>query len=46
MNEDTHLSFDDSKDEMVRLEELNAAKKEVEKVAGEKLVSRKMFEAI
>ena len=46
MNEDTHLSFDDSKDDMVRLEELNAVKKEVEKVAGEKLVSRKMFEAI
>ena len=46
MNEDTHLSFDDSKDEMVRLEELNAAKKEVEKVAGEKLVDRKMFKAI
>ena len=31
---------------MVRLEELNAAKKEVEKVAGEKLVDRKMFEVI
>ena len=46
MNVYTHLGFDDSKDEMVRLEELNAAKKEVEKVAGEKLVSRKMFEAI
>jgi len=46
MNEDTHLSFDDSKDDMVRLEELNAAKKEVEKVAVEKLVSRKMFKAI
>ena len=46
MNEDTHLSFDDPKDDMVRLEELNAAKKEVEKVAGEKLVDRKMFEVI
>ena len=46
MNEDTHLSFDDSKDDMVRLEELNAAKKEVEKVAGDKLVDRKMFEVI
>ena len=46
MNVYTHLGFDDAKDEMVRLEELNAAKKEVEKVAGEKLVSRKMFEAI
>ena len=46
MNVYTHLEFDDAKDEMVRLEELNAAKKEVEKVAGEKMVSRKMFEAI
>ena len=42
----THLSFDDSKDEMVRLEELNAAKKEVEKVSGEKPVSQKMFKII
>ena len=40
MNEDTHLSFDDSKDEMVRLEELNAARKEVKKVTGEKPVSQ------
>jgi len=46
MNVYTHLSFDDSKDEMVRLEELNAAKKEVEKVSGEKPVSQKMFKAI
>lgn len=30
------LGFDDAKDEMVRLEELNAAKKEVEKVVGGK----------
>ena len=30
------LGFDDAKDEMVRLEELNAAKKEVEKVSGGK----------
>ena len=46
MNVYTYLSFDDSKNDMVRLEELNAAKKEVEKVAGEKLVDRKMFKAI
>ena len=46
MNVYTHLSFDDSKDEMVRLEELNAAKKEVEKVSGEKPVSQKMFKII
>lgn len=42
----THLGFDDAKDEMVRLEELEAAKKEVEKVSGEKPISQKMFKAI
>ena len=46
MNVYTHLGFDDAKDEMVRLEELNAAKKEVEKVSGEKPVSQKMFKII
>ena len=42
----THLGFDDAKDEMIRLEELEAAKKEVEKVTGEKPISQKMFKAI
>ena len=46
MNVYTHLGFDDAKDEMIRLEELNAAKKEVEKVSGEKPVSQKMFKVI
>ena len=40
MNVYTHLGFDDAKDEMVRLEELNAARKEVKKVTGEKPVSQ------
>ena len=46
MNTYTHLGFDDAKDEMVRLDELEAAKKEVEKVTGEKPISQKMFKAI
>lgn len=46
MNVYTHLGFDDAKDEMVRLEELNVAKKEVEKVAEERTISQKMFKAI
>ena len=46
MNVYTHLGFDDAKDEMIRLEELEAAKKEVEKVTGEKPISQKMFKAI
>lgn len=43
MNTYTHLGFDDAKDEMIRLEEQEAAKKEVEKVPGEKPISPKMF---
>lgn len=46
MNVYTHLGFDDAKDEMIRLEELEAAKKEVEKVTGEKPITQKMFKAI
>ena len=46
MNVYTHLGFDDAKDEMVRLEELETAKKEVEKVSGEKPASQKMFKVI
>lgn len=46
MNVYTHLGFDDAKDEMIRLEELEAAKKEVEKVTDEKPISQKMFKAI
>ncbi len=46
MNTYTHLGFDDAKDEMVRLDELEAAKKEVEKVTGEKPISQKTFKAI
>lgn len=42
----THLGYDDARDEMIRLEELEAAKKEVEKVSGEKPVSQKMFKAV
>ncbi len=46
MNTYTHLGFDDAKDEMVRLEELEAVEKDVEKVIGEKPISQKMFKAI
>jgi len=46
MNVYTHLGFDDAKDEMIRLEELEAVKKEVEKVTGEKPITQKMFKAI
>ena len=46
MNVYTHLGFDDANYEMVRLEELETATKEVEKVTGEKPVSQKMFKVI
>lgn len=46
MNTYTHLGFDDAKDEIICLEELEVAKKGVEKVTGEKPISQKMFKAI
>lgn len=46
MNVYTHLGFDDAKDEVIRLEELEATKKEVEKVTGEKPSTQKMFKVI
>ena len=43
MNTYTYLGLEDAKDEMIRMEELNAAKKELEKSTGEKPVTQKMF---
>lgn len=42
----THLGFDDAKDEIIRLEELEMTKKEVEKITRKKLVNQKMFKTI
>ena len=46
MNTYTHLGLEDAKDEMIRMEELNAAKRELEKTTGEKPVTQKIFRAI
>lgn len=46
MNTYTHLGLDDAKDEMIRLEELNQAKKEIEKTEGKKLMKQNMFRVI
>ena len=47
MNIYTHLGLEeDAKDEMIRMEELNAAKKELEKATGEKPVTQKMFRVV
>lgn len=44
MNTYTHLGLDDARDEMVRLEELENARKEVEKTSGEsETVRKEMF---
>ena len=46
MNTYTHLGLEDAKEEMIRMEELNAARAELNKTAGEKPVTQKMFRAI
>ena len=46
MNTYTHLGMEDAKDEMIRMEELNAAKKELEKTIGEKPVTQKIFRVV
>ncbi|MGN0603300.1 MAG: DUF262 domain-containing protein [Oscillospiraceae bacterium] len=43
MNTYTHLGLEDAKDEMVRLEELNRAREEVEKTSGDAPMERGMF---
>ncbi len=46
LNTYTHLGLDDATDELKRLQELEAARKELEKTQGEKQVSQKMFKVI
>ena len=46
MNVYTHLGLDDAKDEMIRMEELEQARKEVEKTSGQKPLKQAMFKAI
>ncbi|WP_373804266.1 tyrosine-type recombinase/integrase [Bacteroides heparinolyticus] len=46
MNVYTHLGLDDAKDEMIRMEELEQAKKEVQGEKNETSVSQKMFKVI
>ena len=43
MNTYSNLGLKDAKDEMIRMEELNAAKKELEKTTGERPVTQKQF---
>lgn len=46
MNTYTHLGLEDAKDEMVRLEELNRAREEVEKTSGGVPMERGMFRVV
>lgn len=46
MNTYTHLGLEDAKDEMIRMEELNVAKRELEKTTGEKPTTQKMFRVV
>lgn len=46
LNTYTHLGLEDAEDELKRLEDLQNARKELERTQGEKSVSQKMFKAI
>ena len=46
MNTYTHLGLEDAQNEMVRLEELEQARKEIDKTNGEKTIDPIMFKAI
>lgn len=46
MNTYTHLGLEDAQDEMIRIEELNAARAEVAKTTGEKPVTQKSFRVV
>ena len=46
MNTYTHLGPDDANDEMIRLQELEQARKEIDKTNGIKPMKQNMFKAI
>ena len=46
MNTYTHLGLDDAKDEMIRLEELEQARKEIDKTESIKPMKQNMFKVV
>ena len=46
LNTYTHFGLEDAEDELKRLEDMQNARKELERTQGEKLVSQRMFKAI
>ncbi|MGN1202594.1 MAG: tyrosine-type recombinase/integrase [Eubacterium sp.] len=46
LNTYTHLGLDDAADELKRMEDLESARKELDKTSGRKAVTQKMFRAV
>lgn len=46
MNTYTHLGLDDAKNEMIRMEKLEQARKEVDKTEGKKPMRQNMFKVV
>ena len=46
MNTYTHLGLDDAKNEMIRMEELEQVRKEVDKAEGKKTMRQNMFKVV
>lgn len=46
LNTYTHLGLDDATDELKRMEELENARKELNKTNGENAISQKMFRVV
>ena len=46
MNTYTHLCLADAKNEMIRMEELEQARKDVDKTEGKKLMRQNMFKVV
>lgn len=46
MNTYTHLGLDDARNEMIRMEELEQARKEVDKAEGKKPMRQNMFKVV
>lgn len=46
MNTYTHLDLDDAKNEMIRMEELEQARKEIDKAEGKKPMKQNVFKVV
>ena len=46
MNTYIYLGLEDAKDEIIRMEELNATRRELERITGRKLTTQKVFRVV